>query len=61
MNIFENMAEVLKQPVVGELDLGHLFLLVGLVIVFIAVWAFVLRVAKGTVETVTEVVTETVT
>lgn len=60
MTILDNMADILKQPVVGELDLGHLFLLVGLVLVFIAVWAFVLNVFKPVVETVVETVAETV-
>jgi hypothetical protein len=61
MNVFENMAGVLKQPVTDQLDLGHLFLLVGLVIVFIAVWVFVLKVAKGAVTEVVESAAEAVT
>lgn len=61
MNIFENMADVLKQPVTDDLDLGHLFLIVGLVIVFIAIWVFVLKVAKGAVTEVVETAAEAVT
>lgn len=61
MNILENMAGVLKQPITDDLDLGHLFLVVGLVIVFIAVWVFVLKVAKGAITEVVETAAEAVT
>lgn len=43
MQILDNMLNVLKTPFVGELDLVHLFLLVGVVIFFIVVWGIILH------------------
>lgn len=41
-NIVKEMTDILKAPFVGELDTIHLFLLVGLVLIFAAAWAFIL-------------------
>jgi len=43
MQIFDDINEILKAPFVGNLDIKHLFLLVGLVIIFITAWIFVLQ------------------
>lgn len=43
MKIFEDINDILKAPFVGDLDIRHLFALVGLVLVFIAAWIFVLQ------------------
>ena len=40
--LFDNIAATLTAPFVGELDLTHLFLLVGLVLIFVAIWAVIL-------------------
>lgn len=40
---FDRLVEMLKAPFVGDLDLWHLFLLVGLVLIFAAVWAVILH------------------
>lgn len=41
--ILDDMTDVLKSPFGNDLDLTHLFLLVGLIIVIIAVWGFILH------------------
>lgn len=41
--IWDNITDILKAPFVGELDLVHLFLLIGVVLVFVAAWVFILR------------------
>lgn len=41
--VWANVIGMLEAPFVGELDLVHLFLLVGVVLIFIAVWAVVLH------------------
>jgi len=46
MVLFDNMSELLKTPFVGDLDLTHLFLLVGVILIFIVVWGFVLHYMK---------------
>lgn len=43
MDLLNGMADLLTTPFVGELDLEHLFLLVGLVILFIMAWGFILN------------------
>lgn len=37
------MVAILKAPFVGQLDLAHLFLIVGLVLIFATAWAFILN------------------
>lgn len=37
------MVALLKAPFVGQLDLLHLFLIVGLVLIFAAAWVFILN------------------
>lgn len=46
MTLFDNMSELLKTPFVGDLDLTHLFLLVGVIIIFIVVWGLILHYMK---------------
>jgi hypothetical protein len=41
--IFGDIVAILKAPFSGELDLLHLFLIVGLVIIFAAAWVFILN------------------
>lgn len=55
--IFDDMLNTLKTPFVGELDLMHLFLLVGAVLVFAAAWAMILSYARAAGEAVVETVT----
>ena len=40
--LWDDIKAILTAPFVGDLDLVHLFLLVGLVLVFIAAWVMVL-------------------
>lgn len=42
MSLIQSVKDIVSAPFVGELDLKHLFLLVGVVLVFIAMWAFIL-------------------
>lgn len=42
-SVWSNIVGMLEAPFVGEMDLVHLFLLVGVVLIFIAVWAVVLH------------------
>ena len=41
--LWNDILATLKAPFVGDLDLLHLFLLVGLVLIFAAAWALVLN------------------
>ncbi len=41
-NLLSNILATLKAPVAGELDTVHLFMLTGLVLVFIAAWIMIL-------------------
>lgn len=41
--VVSDVTDILKAPFVGELDTLHLFLLVGLVLIFAAAWAFILH------------------
>ena len=38
-----NVVALVEEPFVGDLDLIHLFLLVGVVLFFIALWAIILH------------------
>jgi hypothetical protein len=42
MEIWREILDLLKAPFAGPLDLADLFLLVGVVLVFVAIWAFIL-------------------
>jgi len=41
--LWDDIVKILKAPFVGQLDLIHLFLLVGLVLIFATAWVFILR------------------
>lgn len=41
--LWKDIVAIVRAPFIGELDLWHLFLLVGLVIIFAAVWAMLLN------------------
>jgi hypothetical protein len=43
MSLATDVKDTLTAPFVGQLDLVHLFLLVGLVLVFAAAWVMVLH------------------
>ena len=40
--IWDDILNILRAPLAGNLDITHLFLLVGLVLVMIAAWILVL-------------------
>ena len=42
-DMFDKLIAMLKAPFVGELDIMHLFLLVGVVLIFAAIWAVILH------------------
>jgi hypothetical protein len=42
MSVWQDILDMLTTPFVGSLDLEHLFLLVGLVILFTALWIIIL-------------------
>jgi hypothetical protein len=42
-NLWDDIIDMFKTPFVGDLDLTHLFLLVGLVLFFVAVWVMILN------------------
>lgn len=42
MSIIAGVKDVVSAPFVDDLDLKHLFLLTGIVMVFTAMWAFIL-------------------
>lgn len=42
-NLINDVMAILKAPFTGKLDMLHLFLIVGLVLIFAAAWAFILN------------------
>lgn len=40
--LFDDVLAILKAPFVGQLDALHLFLVVGVVLIFAAAWFFIL-------------------
>lgn len=47
MVILEQVRNMVSEPFTEKLDLKHLFLLTGLVMVFTALWAFILAHVKS--------------
>ena len=43
LDLLDGITKILAAPIVGDLDLMHLFLLVGVVIVAIGVWLLILH------------------
>jgi hypothetical protein len=41
--LYDDIVAMLRAPFVGQLDLLHLFLIVGLVLIFAAAWFFILN------------------
>lgn len=41
--LWDDVSGILKAPFVGQLDMMHLFLIVGLVLIFATAWVFILR------------------
>lgn len=41
--LLDDVMGILKAPFVGQLDLSHLFLIVGVVIIFAGAWFMILR------------------
>lgn len=41
--LIDDVTAILKAPFVGQLDLLHLFLIVGLVLIFAGAWVFMLN------------------
>lgn len=42
MQIWQDVKDVIAAPFGGELDLVHLFLLIGVILVFLGAWLFIL-------------------
>lgn len=42
--VWDDVWNLVKTPFVGDLDLLHLFMLVGIVLIFIALWVMVFNV-----------------
>lgn len=47
MSIISNVKDVVSAPFVDSLDLRHLFLLTGAVMIFTAMWGFILAHMKA--------------
>lgn len=45
---WDEIFALLKAPFVGDLDVWHLFLLVGVVLIFAAVWGIILHYVRLT-------------
>jgi hypothetical protein len=41
--LWQDIKDILTAPFVGSLDIVHLFLLIGLILVFLSAWAMILR------------------
>ena len=47
MQIIQDVQDVVSAPLSEKIDLKHLFLLTGLVMIFTAMWAFILAHLKS--------------
>jgi hypothetical protein len=47
-NLWDDIQAILSAPFVGPLDLKQLFLLIGVVLVFIAIWIFIIHSISAT-------------
>lgn len=47
MSILSDVSDIAKAPFTGELSLKDLFLLIGVVLVFIAIWLFIIAHIRG--------------
>ena len=47
-DVWNRVMGMLKAPFVGDLDILHLFLLVGIVLIFAALWAVILHYVRLT-------------
>jgi len=47
VHIIQNITDVVTEPLTEKLDLKHLFLLTGIVMIFTALWAFILAHIKS--------------
>jgi len=45
--LIDKVKNIVTDPLTEKLDIGHLFLLTGLVMVFTALWAFILAHIKS--------------
>jgi hypothetical protein len=43
MQLWSDVLAILKAPFVGDLDLLHLFALVGVILIFITAWVLILN------------------
>ena len=43
MELWQSISDIVTAPFVGDLDLVHLFLLIGIILVFIAAWVLILN------------------
>lgn len=51
--IWADIQAILTHPVTDDLDMTHLFLLVGLILVMIAAWIFILKhIEAATIEVI---------
>jgi len=48
MELLDQIQAILTAPFVGSLDLYHLFALVGIVLLMIAAWAFIIHSISAT-------------
>lgn len=46
LQVWDDIVGMLTTPFVGSLDVWHLFLLVGVVLIFLAMWALILSYAR---------------
>lgn len=55
-DLWDSICEMVTEPFVGNIDITQLFFLVGLVLVFIALWGFILYHMKAAGAAVIEAV-----
>ena len=56
MQIFQDIKDVAAAPFSEELDLWHLFLLIGIILVFVMAWLFVIAHMREAGKAVLEVI-----
>lgn len=54
MNIWSEIKAIIKAPITEKLDTAQLFMIVGLVLVFIVAWLVILKYMTAGVQTIAE-------
>lgn len=56
LQLWDDIVQMVTTPFVADVDIWHIFLLIGLVLVFIVIWVLILRYVRLAAEAASEAV-----